>query len=146
MWIALRSALCAIPWADLTREEKLAASEASIQQFLAAYMAMIPAYLDWLTEEYGDSMNYYCRKPPETKSGRVISAATKQKLSTARDHVKSADDLLIALLDSEADDTDDGEDTSEGKAAIEPAPEPAGPDHSAAQTLIEQIRSSIPAA
>jgi HK97 family phage prohead protease len=147
MWIALRAALCSIPWADLTREEKLAASEESIQQFLAAYMAMIPAYLDWLVEEYGDSMNYYGRKPPETKSGRKISAATKKDLSTARDHVKSADDLLIALLDSEADDTDDGEDTSEGKAAIKPVPEPAGPtDHSAAKALIDQMRTLIPAA
>src|SRR5450432_3388138 len=110
-------------------------------------MSMIPAYLDWLTEEYGDSMNCYSRKPPETKSGRVISAATKQKLSTAREHVKSADDLLIALLDSEADDTDDGEDTSEGKAAIKPVPEPAGPtDHSAAKALIDQMRTLIPAA
>ncbi len=147
MWIALRSALCSIPWADLTREEKLAASEASIQQFLAAYMTMIPAYLDWLTEEYGDSMSYYSRKPPETKRGRVISAATKKQLTAAREHTKGADDLLIALLDSEADDVDDDEDTSEGKAAIKPEPEPAAPrDHSAAQTLIEQIRSSIPAA
>ena len=54
MWLALRSALCSIPWSDMSREEKMAASEASIGQFTAAYMEFIPAYLDWLTEEYGD--------------------------------------------------------------------------------------------
>ena len=150
MWIALRSALCAIPWADLTREEKLAASNESIQQFGAAYMAMLPAYLDWLTEEYGggmDAMSHRGRTIRESKSGRKISAATKKDLSAARLHVKSADDLLIALLDSEADDTYEGEDTSEDdKAAVKTVPEPAGKsDHSAANgSLIEQIRSSIP--
>ena len=52
----------------------------------------------------------------------------------------------IALCDDEAADDATDAGTSEGKAAIKPVPEPAAIDHSAAQTLIEQIRSLIPAA
>jgi HK97 family phage prohead protease len=147
MWIALRSALCSIPWSDLSRDEKVAASEASIEQFTQAYMEFIPAYLDWLTEEYGD-FSTMGRTPAEVKSGRTISAATKKTLSSAHEHVKSASDLLISLIDSEADDdgTDNSDDdTLDGKAAIRPNPEPAI-DHSAAQSLIESMRSLIPAA
>ena len=50
MWIALRYALSSIPWSDMERDEKIAASAASIEQFTAAYMEFIPAYIDWLTE------------------------------------------------------------------------------------------------
>jgi HK97 family phage prohead protease len=157
MWIALRSALCAIPWsADLSKEEKLAASEESIQQFLAAYMAMLPAYIDWLAEEYGD-MTYYGRQPGEVKelkTGKTISAATKKTIGAATDHMtkagehqKSASDILTALCTDEAADDDPDADTSEGKAAATRVTEPATIDHSAAnQTLIEEIRSLIPAA
>ena len=154
MWIALRAALCSLPWADLTRDEKLAASEESIQQFLAAYMAMLPAYLDWLAEEYGEGEMMSARVATERKTGRSISAANQMKIYTASSHCKAATescktaaDLLIALLDAEADDPEDGEATSEDKAAVKTVPEPVGSsDHSAAQKLIEQIRTSIPKA
>ena len=61
--------------------------------------------------------------------------------------MKSADDLLIALTNDEADDDgeDSDEDTSGEKAAIIPAPS-RRIDHSAAQSLIESMRSLIPAA
>ena len=134
MWIAVRSALCSIPWSDMTRDEKLAASEASIAQFSAAYMAMLPAYLDWLTEEYGEGgMSYYGRKPGETKSGKKISAATQKEIKTAQSHMKSADDLLTALCNTDAEDEEAKAAaalTSEGKAAVPIATASAAIDHS----------------
>lgn len=151
MWIALRCALSSIPWSDLAREEKIAASAASIEQFTTVYMEFIPAYLDWLTTEYGE-FSMMGRSPAEIKArrikaGKVISAATRKKLATVQGHTKSADDLLVALLADEADVEDDA--TSEGKAATGTEHEPVLPaeDHSAAsQTLVDNIRSLIPAA
>jgi hypothetical protein len=153
MWLALRSALCSIPWSDLSKEEKVVASEASIGQFLAAYMEFIPAYLDWLTEEYGD-FSTMGRAPREVKTGKRISAASAKQITTAREHVKSADDILAALIDPEAVDADTDintdvstdDDTSAQKAAVPTEPEPAAVDHSAATNLIDSIRSLIPAA
>ena len=153
MWLALRSALCSIPWSDLTNEEKVAASEASIGQFMAAYMEFIPAYLDWLTEEYGD-FSTMGREPRELKTGKRISAASAKQITTARQHVKNADDILAALIDPEAVDADTdidpdvstGDDTSAEKAAAPTEPEPVAADHSAATNLIDSIRSLIPAA
>ena len=88
----------------------------------------------------------YCASM-ERKTGKRISAASKETINTARTHMKSADDLLIALTNDEADDDgeDSGDDTSGEKAAIIAATEPAI-DHSAAQSLIESMRSLIPAA
>ena len=48
MWCALRNALCSIPWSGLSREEKLSAAAATLEQFTAAWMDYLPAYLDWL--------------------------------------------------------------------------------------------------
>lgn len=157
MWIALRYALSSIPWSDMERDEKIAASAASIEQFTAAYMEFIPAYIDWLTEEYGD-FSTMGRTPPEQKAldlktGKTISAATKKTIGVATDHMnkagehqKSATDILTALCTDEAANDDDSVDTSEGKAAVVPVPEPATIDHSAANTLIDSMRSLIPAA
>jgi len=153
MWIALRCALASIPWSDMDRDEKIAASAASIEQFTAVYMEFIPAYLDWLDQEYGEFATMG-RTPAEIKaaglkSGRTISAATKKTISGATDHLKSASDILIALCADEADDdgADDGtvDATTKGKAAASITPEPAI-DHSAAESLITSIRSLIPAA
>jgi HK97 family phage prohead protease len=156
MWLALRYSLSSIPWSDMDRDEKIAASQASIDQFTGVYMEFIPAYLDWLTEEYGEFITYG-RAPAEHKSGKKVSAATKKTLKEARTHIadasahtanaaahaKSADDLLFSLCDDEAD--DDTADTSEDKAVIKPTTEPVV-DHSAAETLIQKIRLLIPAA
>jgi HK97 family phage prohead protease len=148
MWCALRNALCSIPWSGLSREEKLDAAAATLEQFTAAWMDYLPAYLDWLTEEYGD-METAGRKRLEAKAlqlkeGRRISAVTKTQITQANEHVKSASDLLIALLDGEADDVDEDEVTSKSKAAADTQPEPA-PDHSAASSLLDSIRAMIPA-
>jgi len=138
MWIALRSSLCSIPWAsDLTREEKITASQACIDEFGATYMEFIPAYLDWLEREYG-SMETMQRSPVEEKAGRKLSAATTGTIRTAHEKVKSATDLLFALLDDEA--ADDSADTSEAEAAKQAVkPEPV-PDHSA---LFTQLKGAL---
>lgn len=148
MWCALRNALCSIPWNGLSREEKLSAAVATLEQFTAAWMDYLPAYLDWLTEEYGD-METASRKRLEAKAlqlkaGRRISAATKSQITQAHEHVKNASDLLIALLDGEADDVEEDDATSKSKAATETQPEPA-PDHSAAISLLDSIKAMIPA-
>ena len=69
MWIALRYALTLDPWSDMERDEKIAASAASIEQFTAVYMEFIPAYLDWLTQEYGE-FSTMGRTPAEVKSAQ----------------------------------------------------------------------------
>lgn len=109
MWIALRNSLCSLPWApDLTRDEKIASSGLAIRQFSGAYMAFIPGYLDWLAEESAQMMDGQMSRPPlETKEGRKVSRATKSTLSTAREHMKSADDLIMSLLDEEEREEED---------------------------------------
>ena len=141
----------------MSKEEKLAASEASIGQFNSAYMEFLPAYLDWLDEEYGE-FSTMGREPGERKTGKRISAASAKRITSARDHVKSADDILAALIDLEFEDDEDddtgvdevddkgNDDPSLQKAALPTEREPTGVDHSAANNLIDSIRSLIPAA
>jgi HK97 family phage prohead protease len=154
LFSALRAALVSLPWASgMSRDEKVTAAEVTLQQFSDAFLAYLPAYIDWLSEEYGDmqtmSQGQIETKRMERKSGRTISAATKTTLTTAHEHLKSATDILSALIEPEADcdpdgdDTNCDEDTSDEKAAKHKT-EPV--DHSAAQTLVEEIRSLIPAA
>jgi hypothetical protein len=149
MWIALRNALCSIPWGDGTRDDKIAASQASIDQFASVYMEFIPAYIDWLTEEYGD-MNYYGKTPAEQKAarerkaGRTLSDATRKTIGEAIDHQKKSNDILTTLCMEEAD--VDPDDTSASKAAVTRNPESAAIDHSAANKLIDEMRTLIPAA
>ena len=148
MLCALQNALCSIPWSGLSREETRSASGATLEQFTAAWMDYLPAYLDWVTEEYGD-METASRKRLEAKAlqlkaGRRISAVTKTQITQAHEHVKSASDLLIALLGGEADDVDEDEATSKSKAAADTKPEPV-PDHSAASSLLDSIKAMIPA-
>jgi len=153
---ALSSALSSLIWADLTREEKITAAEAIIQQFSDVYMAFLPAYLDMLITEYG-AMETWNQKRFETKAGRKISAATKEKLKAAHAHVeegtkcmKSALDLLSPLFDDEAEEDDDDEKQKRLQTTPPPAAgpksEPIAEDHSAAITLIDQIKALIPAA
>jgi HK97 family phage prohead protease len=135
MHCALRYALSSITWSDLTREEKITAAEVIIQQFNDAYMAYYPAYLDMLTQMYG-GMETWAAKRLETKAGRMISAANKDK-------IQSIIDTLLALITDDAGTSDEAA-TSSAKAATT-KPEPAQ-NHSAAQSLIGNIRSLIPAA
>lgn len=128
---ALSQALSSLFWSGLKKEEIITAAEVIIQQFSDAYMAYVPAYIDMLTEYYGD-METWSKKRMERKAGAKISAATKTTLTSAHDHLKSATDLLSALIDPEAVD-----DTSESKAA--PKTEPVL-DHSALSSLLTQVK------
>jgi HK97 family phage prohead protease len=135
MHCALRYALSSITWSELAREEKITAAEVIIQQFNDAYMAYYPAYLDMLTEMYG-GMETWAAKRLEVKAGRAISAANQDK-------IQSVVDTLLALIAEDAGTSDDAA-TSAAKAAATKS----GPvsDHSAAESLIGNIRSLIPAA
>lgn len=153
MFCALQCSLGGLPYASgMSKDEKVAAAQATLQQFSEAFMTYLPAYIDFLTEEYGAmetmSAGDIETKRMERKVGRTISAATKSKLSMAHDHMKSATDLLSTLLAEEAavDVTDDG--TSEGKSREQATkPEPELMDHSAAATpLVKELTSLFRAA
>ncbi|UWZ84645.1 HK97 family phage prohead protease [Occallatibacter riparius] len=116
---ALRSALYSAVWqSGAKRADIIAASETAIDQFRAAYMEFLPQYLDVIAELYGmDTKAWAGRR--ETKDGRKLSAATKGTLSECHGHMKSAFDILAALLDDEAgeDVDDDSEDATSKSAA-----------------------------
>jgi hypothetical protein len=135
MRYALQCALSSITWAEMTREEKIAAAAIVIQQFTDAYMAYYPAYLDMLSEMYG-GMETWNAKRFETKAGKKISAATKEQIQSACDHAKSTNDILLALLAEEAG--DEKSTTPEVKAAAEPKSEPV--DHSALISQIDNLK------
>lgn len=113
MRYALSNALYSVVWANLSRDEKIAASEAVIQQFHDAYMAFLPAYLDMLTEEYGE-METWSQKRFETKEGRRFSAASMDGIKAGCDMIKAGHDKLLALLEGEAG---AGDTTAEEKSA-----------------------------
>ena len=102
----------------------------------------------------GQEVLLSCTKGIELKTGKRISAASAKQITSAREHVKNADDILAALIDPEAVDADTdidpdvstGDDTSAEKAAAPIESEPVAVDHSAATNLIDSIRSLIPAA
>lgn len=146
MMSALRAALCSVTWADLSKDEKVSAVETILQQFTDAYMGYFPAFLDLLAETYG-AMETWSRKRMERKAGAKWSAADKEAMSAACDMIKSGHDSLRALFDDEAGKAATSIEagtgaTSESKAA--PKTEPVT-DHSAAKSLIEGLRSLIPA-
>lgn len=127
MICALQDALYSVIWSDLNRDEKTTATQTIIEQFTAAYMEYLPAYLDLLAELYGiDSKSW--------------SAARDTKFTRSINHpeIKSTINILSALL------TEAGSDTTSQPTAVETKSEPV--DHSAATSLIADIRSLIPAA
>jgi HK97 family phage prohead protease len=138
MICALQDALGQIPWCpDLTRAEMVSATEIVIQQFHDVYMEYLPAYLDVLAEMYGLDTKSWAGKR-ERKAGRTLSAATKGTLDDCHGHIKSAMDILAALLAEEAgeDSGDDPEDAT-SKAAAAAREHKSEPDtlHSAAESL-----------
>jgi HK97 family phage prohead protease len=94
--------------------------------------------------------------PLAIKAGARFSAATKDALKAAHGHVKDMDDIFNTLFAEEADDDpeaeaepDEGdEDTlKQRKAAMRIAqPEGRKADHSAAENLLDNMRSLIPRA
>lgn len=153
MQCALGRALSSVTFANLTKEEKITASETIWQQARDAYMNYYSAFLDLITQTYGD-METYNAKRMERKYGATHSAATKQSVLAANDMideghamVKSGNDSIRALFAEEAGKATTSIEagavtTLESKAA--PKSEPVI-DHSAAQSLIEGLRSLIPA-
>lgn len=124
MRCALGHALSSLFWSKLSKDEIITASEVIIQQFSDAYLAFLPAYIDMLTEYYGD-METWAAKRLEMKANGLSAAAIKER--------------ILALFADDAG-TPDGAATSPAKAA--PKPEPA-PDHSAAVKLIEKMRALV---
>jgi uncharacterized protein len=140
MMYALGDALRQIPWSsDLSRAEMITAAETVIQQFRDAYMEYFPQYLDVLSEMYGMDIKAWPAKR-ETKAGRRLSAATKGSLGDCHEHMKSAIDIMAALMDDEAGDDEESEDEGSEKAtsksaaatALKPKPEDI---HLAAESL-----------
>ncbi len=141
MICALQDALNEAIWqSGAKRDDIISASETIVQQFRDAYLEYLPQYLDVIGEVYGIDTKSWAGKR-ELKEGRKLSTATKGTLSDAHGHIKSAFDLLTALLGDEADDADpqddDPEDAVTSKAAAEAVATKAEPDelHSAADTL-----------
>jgi len=145
MRIALFQALSSIIWdSTLTRDEKISATDVTIQQFADAYMAFLPAYLDWLNEQYAGTERAGNNRT-ERKEGRRLSGATRETLKSACDHMKNANDLLFALLEDEADESDDANDTDETSESKAVNPKPEGLSHSAAK-ILDAMRSLVPTA
>ncbi len=136
MYSALAEALDEYVWDQtLTNEQKVAAAAESIQQFTETYLAWLPDYLKLRDEMY--------KAHPEltTKAGRTISAATAKTMGLAHEHVKSAQDcmksaadILMALLADEADEV-----TSEPEAADKSEPV----NHSAVSSLLTELKGLL---
>lgn len=141
MFNALQNALCSVIWADFEADEKVSVAATVIDEFRTAYLEYFPQYLDMLSTEYG-APGEWKTKSLEFKAGRRISAATKETLTSAHSQMKSATDLIYALLDDEAGEDDDNA-TSESKAA--PAPGKTEPviDHSAIATKINELKGAL---
>ena len=140
-WYQIPGALQSALWdnvfsGELKRDEILAGAEIILQQFRDAYMEFLPQYLDLCAERYGMDLKAWPAKR-ETKEGRKLSAATKGSLGDAHEHMKSAVDILVALMADEADEgsEDDSEDVTSKAAAA--AAQKSEPDklHSAAESL-----------
>jgi HK97 family phage prohead protease len=159
---ALYSAISSLVWTTgMSNADKTAAAEDILSQFHDAFMAYLPAFLDYLDEQYG-TMETMARKRMgrkalkafrvlnvlTTKEGREFSAANKEKLQTAHDHVKSIgdsqsalDEIFQALLgedgadDSDSEEDDSADSTSGGKK--KPEPPPATPTTAAAAKTTE---------
>lgn len=153
MFCALQNALSSVLWSELSSDEKNIASETVIQQFNDAYLNYQAAFLSMIAQMNG-GMEMYNAKRMERKAGAKWSAADKKSLAAAcgmiddgHAMVKSGNDSIRALFSDEADKAatsiEVGTDiTLPSKAA--PKSEPVI-DHSAAKSLIEELRSLIPA-
>ncbi len=147
MFCALRCSLGSLTWdSEMDKGQKVSAASEYIQQFMDAYMAYLPDFLDMLAEQYGGMEMMAAKTTLEQKSGRMISQANMNSMKTALDHMTSAHDLISALVDSGAGDATTAKaagtsTTPESQAANEPEPVP---DHSAIVTRIDELRALLP--
>lgn len=134
---ALSAALNSLFWSGMTREEMLSLAETIIDQFREAYLTYLPAYIDMLTEYYGE-VETWSAKHHEVKAGASISAANKASIKTACEMIQGGHDILFALSEDKA-----GAATLLTKAATVEKPEPVEnkEDHSAEQALLDEIRA-----
>lgn len=141
MQSALCDALRSVIWSDLQRDEKISATETILQQFVDAFSAFFPNYIDILTELYGAMETWGAQrieiKERALKAGAEFSAANVDKLKSILDKVMDVHGSLSALVEGKA-----GAATLHTKAA-DPKPEPD--DHSAVTASIDEMRSLIPA-
>lgn len=131
MMSALSSSLSSIRY-DTEITDKVAASKESIQAFQAAYLEILPDYLDLMS----DSMGWMSRPGFEEKAGRVLSQANRDLIGRC---VKD----LQSLLDSTNDESSSEEEKSgtptgaAEKSELEDL-------HSAEVKLVSDMRSLIP--
>jgi HK97 family phage prohead protease len=132
---ALSNAVYSLPWAQMSKEDKVAAADTTCDQFKEAFMAFFPLYVDYLEERYGDmsTMSAGEIETKQRKSGRAISAANMKTLKEAHGHVKSLDDIFEALIDDPADDEEEDDKSAAATAEAKAASTIAEPviDHSA---------------
>lgn len=140
---ALGSALESVAYSDMSKEEKIKASETVISQFTESFMKYFPDFLDVWEERYVREFKEGISGDLETKVGRTFSTSSIGKIKSACDKIKNGYEELMALLENGKA----GESTLPTKAA-EIKPEPAN-DHSAADYLseagrmIQELRSLI---
>lgn len=129
---ALQCALDDIRWSNLSAEDAIAAFNITLEQFAEVYRDYLSVYMAPATKS---------ARAIETKEGRRLSAQTKTSIKQAHKSLTDATDILSALLGDEADDTEDGADTSKSAAANETKSEPESV-HSAAK-LLSDMRSLL---
>jgi HK97 family phage prohead protease len=79
MRYALFNALGSCIWASgMTKDDKVAAAKASIDQFAEAYLTYFPQYLDWLASVYGDMEMMGRLQMEEKDMGSVLSRGIKR--------------------------------------------------------------------
>lgn len=154
MMQALYCGLCEVRYSDLTKDDRITASQTICQQFTEAYMAYLPVYIDMMAAERG-SMEMRARQALETKNqldklrtkliadikaGRMHSAATMDQYKAMAEHVatmgdctKGLTDILSALMGEEA-----GVTTSSAGVAGSKATEPG--DHSALILKLDELK------
>lgn len=152
MFDAIQNSIYSLIWAEMEKDEKVAACETILTQFNEAFSAFFPTYLDVLQEVWGPSETWASDRKVEQKAmqrkiGARHSADTKSVIQAAckslKDHcdgmMADVHDELKALIDDEAGDKS----TSSEKAAQRQS-EPAR-GHSAAR-LLDDIQALIPSA
>lgn len=135
MMDALSSSLRDILY-DAEEVDKPAASRASIQQFMDAYVAMLPDYLTLTTNAGGGCgcSEWYSRSAFATKAGRVLSAAN---LATIKQCITD----LQALHDAATATAGAAEKGTSPEAAKLKNTEPAG--HSALMSKIDEMKGVL---
>lgn len=133
---ALSCALCdPIYDATMTPEQKVSASELAIQQFSAAYLAMLPEFLALMSS----GMELMGLPDLEQKIGRMLSSAN---CTAIKECIKNLQELLdaadVKAVDPAPSETKSADPT--GPAAVVTPPVEQGDNHSAIISKIDQLK------